>query len=191
MLHSLGHYNHRSQCHTGRGSSLDFLGRHSLWYAVGFFLSFFFQDLLKFIYLLGFSRVDQIPATIWRSDPNANTGIEMSRWLIVVCGLIFFAFFGFADEAQRHYKIAFDSVVKRVGNTTTTGSTKIGTGITSSTGYVHIIFRRRYVAYNTLPVLTSSRAVLRPLRVRKELVYPSSSARRWSKNVIPSTLSPI
>jgi len=64
----------------------------------------------------------------------------MSRWLVVVCGLIFFAFFGFADEAQRHYKIAFESVAKRVGHTTTTGSTKIGTGITSSTGYVDIFF---------------------------------------------------
>jgi pheromone a factor receptor len=72
---------------------------------------------------------------IWKSDPNANTGIEMTRWLVVVCGLIFFAFFGFADEAQKHYKIAFDSVVKRVGYTTTTGSTKVGTGITSSTGF--------------------------------------------------------
>lgn len=82
----------------------------------------------------GFSRVDQIPAIIWRSDPNANTGIEMSRWLVVVCGLIFFAFFGFADEAQKHYKLAFDSVAKRVGYTTT-GSTKVGTGVTSSTGF--------------------------------------------------------
>ena len=65
----------------------------------------------------------------------------MSRWLVVACGLVFFAFFGFADEAQKHYKIAFASVVKRVGYTTT-GSTKIGTGITSSTGYVDIFFRR-------------------------------------------------
>jgi len=93
----------------------------------------------KIIYhLSGFSRVDQIPAVIWKSILNAKTGIEMTRWLVVVCGLIFFAFFGFADEAQKHYKIAFNSVAKRVGYTTTTGSTKVGTGITSSTAYVHI-----------------------------------------------------
>ena len=84
----------------------------------------------------GFSRVDQIPSLIWRSDPTANVSLEMSRWLVVVCGLIFFAFFGFADEAQRHYKLAFDSVAKRVGYTTAgTGTTKVGSGITSSTGY--------------------------------------------------------
>ncbi|KAF8972945.1 STE3-like pheromone receptor [Flammula alnicola] len=83
----------------------------------------------------GFSRVDQFPAVLWRSNPNTNTGVEMTRWLVVVCGLIFFAFFGFADEAQKHYKIAFASVAKRVGYTTTSGTTKIGTGNTSS-GYV-------------------------------------------------------
>jgi len=42
----------------------------------------------------------------------------MSRWLIVACGFIFFAFFGFADEARRHYRHAFNSVVKRVGFST-------------------------------------------------------------------------
>ncbi len=34
----------------------------------------------------GFSRVDQIPSLIWRSDPTANVSLEMSRWLVVVCG---------------------------------------------------------------------------------------------------------
>lgn len=83
----------------------------------------------------GFSRVDQIPSLIWRSDPSANVSLELSRWLVVVCGLIFFAFFGFADEAQKHYKLAFASVAKHVGYTSSgTGTTKIGSGITSSTG---------------------------------------------------------
>ncbi|KAF9484476.1 fungal pheromone STE3G-protein-coupled receptor [Pholiota conissans] len=82
-----------------------------------------------------FSRVVQYPSLIWRSDPTANTSLELSRWLVVVCGLIFFAFFGFADEAQKHYKLAFASVAKHVGYTTY-GSTKVGSGLTSSNGYV-------------------------------------------------------
>ncbi|PPQ64993.1 hypothetical protein CVT26_015702 [Gymnopilus dilepis] len=82
----------------------------------------------------GFSRVDQIPSVLWRADPTANVSIEMSRWLVVVCGLVFFAFFGFADEAQKHYKLAFDSVAKRVGYTSN-GTTKIGSG-GSSSGFI-------------------------------------------------------
>ncbi|KAH9485289.1 Pheromone B alpha 3 receptor [Psilocybe cubensis] len=83
----------------------------------------------------GFSRVDQIPAVLWRSTADSNVSVEMSRWLLIVCGLVFFAFFGFADEAQRHYKLAMNSVAKRVGYTTFTGSTKIGTRNTSSSSF--------------------------------------------------------
>lgn len=146
---------------------------------------FFFEDPLKNYYLPGFSRVDQIPAIIWRWDPNANTGIEMSRWLVVVCGLIFFAFFGFADEAQKHYKIAFDSVAKRVGHTMTTGSTKIGTGITSSTGYVHIFSGRNVEALHYSPSfnkfkggssnIASSQGAGMPIYISQEVVEKRDS----------------
>ncbi|KAF9562763.1 STE3-like pheromone receptor [Agrocybe pediades] len=82
-----------------------------------------------------FSRVDQVLAQFWKLDPTTRTSLEMTRWLVVVCGLVFFAFFGFADEAQKHYRLAFDSVARRVGYTTN-GSTKVGTGSTGSSGYV-------------------------------------------------------
>jgi len=76
-----------------------------------------------------FSRVDQTPAIVWRSNAiNAGT-LELSRWLCVVCALIFFGFFGFADEARKNYRSAIQSITKRVG---------ISTGIfsgTSSTGF--------------------------------------------------------
>ncbi|KAJ3518134.1 hypothetical protein NLJ89_g68 [Agrocybe chaxingu] len=84
----------------------------------------------------GFSRVDQIPAMMWKADVTTKVSLEMTRWLVVVCGLVFFLFFGFADEAQKHYKLAFSSVAKRVGISTTGGaSTKVGSGVTSSTGF--------------------------------------------------------
>ena len=84
----------------------------------------------------GFSRIDQFPADVWRSDSTANVALEVTRWLVVIAGLTFFAFFGFADEAQKNYKLMFSSVAKRVGYTSTgTVSTKIGS-VSASTGYV-------------------------------------------------------
>jgi pheromone a factor receptor len=98
---------------------------------------------------------------------------------------MFFAFFGFADEAQKHYKIAFDSVAKRVGYTTTTGSTKIGTGITSSTGYVDIFFEGMYIALHYSPSfnkfkggsskIASSQGAGMPIFVRQEVVEKRDS----------------
>ncbi|KAI0742594.1 STE3-domain-containing protein [Daedaleopsis nitida] len=52
-----------------------------------------------------FSLVGQVPNVIWRSDPNLVIPLEMSRWILPLCAIVFFAFFGFAEEAQRHYKI--------------------------------------------------------------------------------------
>ncbi|RDB18294.1 Pheromone B alpha 3 receptor [Hypsizygus marmoreus] len=62
-----------------------------------------------------FSRVDQIPAVIWRSNHLVALELEFSRWVTPLCALIFFAFFGFADEAKKHYKLAFWAVVKPFG----------------------------------------------------------------------------
>jgi pheromone a factor receptor len=81
-----------------------------------------------------FSRVDQIPAILWRNNPVLASSLELSRWLVVVCGFVFFAFFGFADEAQKHYRLALQSVAKRVGYSTNSMGSSSGT---SSFGYVH------------------------------------------------------
>lgn len=61
--------------------------------------------------------VNQIPAALWRSDHNTVTALELTRWSSVMCAIIFFMFFGFADEAKRNYSSAFKSVAKRVGHT--------------------------------------------------------------------------
>ena len=55
-----------------------------------------------------FSHVEQFPAVIWRAQPTLNIPLELSRWLVVVCALVFFAFFGFAEEARKNYKAAWD-----------------------------------------------------------------------------------
>nr|AHL45283.1 pheromone receptor STE3.3.1 [Pleurotus eryngii var. eryngii] len=63
----------------------------------------------------GFSRVEQIPAVLWRSNHRLVIACEATRWLTPACGILFFALFGFADEARRNYKKAFWIVVKPFG----------------------------------------------------------------------------
>ncbi|KAI0053512.1 STE3-domain-containing protein [Auriscalpium vulgare] len=75
-----------------------------------------------------FGRVGQFSDVQWRMDPVEQAAIELSRWLIVFCAFAFFAFFGFADEARKHYLLAYASVCNKVGHSTvgsragTTGS---------------------------------------------------------------------
>ncbi len=62
-----------------------------------------------------FSHVEQFPAVIWRGEPLLNIPLELSRWLIVVCALVFFAFFGFAEEARRNYRAAWTWITGKLG----------------------------------------------------------------------------
>ncbi|KAF5321186.1 hypothetical protein D9619_001396 [Psilocybe cf. subviscida] len=125
----------------------------------------------------GFSRVDQIPAVQWRSDPNANTGLEMTRWLVVVCGLVFFAFFGFADEAQKHYRLAFNSVAKRVGLSTGGSATKIGSNMMTKSGG----FSSK--SYGASSVGMSSQGGGLPVYVRQEVLEKRDSFDSFSDDL--------
>ncbi|KAF4623145.1 hypothetical protein D9613_002291 [Agrocybe pediades] len=80
----------------------------------------------------GFSRVDQTLAIYWRMDPKNNISLELTRWLPILCAFIFFGFFGFADEARKNYRSALQTVVKRIG--ISTSSTLSGKTAFSSTG---------------------------------------------------------
>ncbi|KAK0432034.1 pheromone A receptor-domain-containing protein [Armillaria borealis] len=62
-----------------------------------------------------FSAVRQIPALFWRASPMVVSGIEATRWVTVLCSWVFFAFFGFASEARRHYTKAFWAVMGLFG----------------------------------------------------------------------------
>jgi len=61
-----------------------------------------------------FSRVDQIPALIWQSQPLVARALESMRWFFVMCAFIFFAFFGFAEEARKYYRTVILSILKRI-----------------------------------------------------------------------------
>jgi pheromone a factor receptor len=84
-----------------------------------------------------FSRVLQFPSLIWRAVPTNQASIELTRWLAVICAFIFFGFFGFADEAKKNYRSAFESVAKRVGITTSSagGASSTLNSFTRSKGF--------------------------------------------------------
>ncbi|KAF8512956.1 fungal pheromone STE3G-protein-coupled receptor [Hysterangium stoloniferum] len=58
-----------------------------------------------------FDRVDTYPA--WQIDliPLLRTTINMNVWTMPTCGILFFIFFGLAEEARRHYKYAFQRII--------------------------------------------------------------------------------
>ncbi|KAI0656216.1 STE3-domain-containing protein [Cubamyces menziesii] len=70
-----------------------------------------------------FSRVDQKSAVSWRADPGLVAGMNFKRWTVIGCALLFFLFFGLAEEARKHYRLALSSVAKRVGISTLEKST--------------------------------------------------------------------
>ncbi|KAJ4486647.1 pheromone receptor [Lentinula edodes] len=78
-----------------------------------------------------FSRVGQYPSVIWHLNKGTAISLETSRWFVIFCSMVFFAYFGFADEARKNYRAAIDSVAKRVG-LSTGGS--FGSTLWSSTG---------------------------------------------------------
>jgi pheromone a factor receptor len=69
-----------------------------------------------------YSRVIQVPAFEWKKDPASVTGLEAFRWSLVACAFIFFAFFGFADEARQHYRLVYTSLASRMGITTSSAT---------------------------------------------------------------------
>ncbi|TFY56929.1 hypothetical protein EVJ58_g7331 [Rhodofomes roseus] len=62
-----------------------------------------------------FSRVQLVPSVIWRMDRQLVVALELGQWLNPLCALVFFAYFGLAEEARRHYKAAFWAVARRLG----------------------------------------------------------------------------
>lgn len=62
-----------------------------------------------------YSRVSLVAASVWRSVPLGSVATELSRWSLVLCATVFFAIFGFSDEARRTYRTAFWAVAKPLG----------------------------------------------------------------------------
>ncbi|KAI0698259.1 GPCR fungal pheromone mating factor [Cytidiella melzeri] len=50
-----------------------------------------------------YSKVGLYPSILWHENHVTALAIEISRWLPVGCALVFFIFFGIAEDARRHY----------------------------------------------------------------------------------------
>jgi len=61
-----------------------------------------------------FNRADQVPAMLWHRLPGVWL-VEFSRWLFIICAILFFSFFGFAEEARLHYSLAIRYFLKVIG----------------------------------------------------------------------------
>ena len=80
----------------------------------------------------GYSRVFQFPRVLMA--PVQIAALETTRWAAVLCAFVFFAFFGFADEARKNYRALASTVSRRLGYTTFAESAAI------SDSYVDLCF---------------------------------------------------
>jgi pheromone a factor receptor len=65
-------------------------------------------------------------------SPVQIASLETTRWAAVLCAFVFFAFFGFADEARKNYRALASNVSKRLGYTTFTESAAISDSMVKS-----------------------------------------------------------
>jgi pheromone a factor receptor len=65
-----------------------------------------------------YSEVIQVPASIWKNEPDIVFFLEMYRWSLVLCAFLFFALFGFANEARQNYRRLYTSIASRIGHWT-------------------------------------------------------------------------
>ncbi|KAF9450970.1 STE3-domain-containing protein [Macrolepiota fuliginosa MF-IS2] len=59
--------------------------------------------------------IDTYPGLLWRGQKTQVVILELSRWSLVFCALVFFAFFGFADEARKNYERALSAILQKLG----------------------------------------------------------------------------
>ncbi len=62
-----------------------------------------------------YSKIIQVAGFTWKNDPVMAIGLEMFRWSLVLCAILFFALFGFAGEAREHYYRLYMSLARRIG----------------------------------------------------------------------------
>ena len=71
-------------------------------------------------------RIDQIPRTVLDAGCADHCyGLEVTRWGAVLCAFVFFAYFGFAEEAKKNYRSLSTAIAKLLGNVVPVGSVLI------------------------------------------------------------------
>ncbi|KAL1664284.1 fungal pheromone STE3G-protein-coupled receptor [Schizophyllum commune] len=64
---------------------------------------------------LDYGRVILVPAIVWRNQYMVHVAVELSRWQAPFAAFVFVAFFGFAEEARKHYKTAYEYFAGKLG----------------------------------------------------------------------------
>lgn len=62
-----------------------------------------------------FARVIMVPSVNWHLVDNVANGRELQRWSPIICAFVFFALFGFAQEARRQYVLLVNTIGKWTG----------------------------------------------------------------------------
>jgi pheromone a factor receptor len=135
-----------------------------------------------------FGLIDQIPSVAWQADPVEVLSIELSRWFIVICAVVFFAFFGFADEARRNYRLALVSVAKRVGLSTgsisDSGTWTVNGYVTLKSNFPRAASHGFYSLYSSNPdVSHNSRSATIPVFVTHQMEKKRDSLASFSSRI--------
>jgi pheromone a factor receptor len=69
-----------------------------------------------------YSEIEHIPNIVWKHLPHQALGFELFRWSLVLCAFIFFAFFGFAEEARKNYRRFYSWLANLFGYSTSSGT---------------------------------------------------------------------
>lgn len=62
-----------------------------------------------------FSRIGQIPASLWSLDTWSIFTVRWNQWLCTFCAFVFLCFFGFTEDARRSYYRTLRNVMRKVG----------------------------------------------------------------------------
>ena len=59
-----------------------------------------------------FSQIFQLPAVVWRATTFSELNFELNRWIVIWGAFVFFAIFGFTEEARINYRAMLQYVVQ-------------------------------------------------------------------------------
>lgn len=62
-----------------------------------------------------FGRIGQYPAILWWYNPRSKSAILFTSWSGIASAFLFFAFFGCAEEARKHYTMAARAIARIFG----------------------------------------------------------------------------
>ncbi|TDL19900.1 fungal pheromone STE3G-protein-coupled receptor [Rickenella mellea] len=62
-----------------------------------------------------FLIIETYPSIIWRNDKQLRISLEFGRWNIIICAIIFSAFFTFAEDSRNNYRAFSRKTAQRFG----------------------------------------------------------------------------